>query len=64
VKARYDRTIYEIARIPDAHKVVTFHIPLTVDGYRTVCKGTRDCMRHPPGEPTGGNPPLLPFHPP
>lgn len=39
VKTRYDRTIYEIARIPDGHKVGNFHIPLTLDGYRAVYKG-------------------------
>src|SRR5262245_25674956 len=39
VKSRYDRTIYEVARIPDGHKVGNFHIPLTVDGYRTIYKG-------------------------
>src|SRR6185503_14172294 len=38
-KTRYDRTIYEVARLPDGHKVGNFHIPLTVDGYRTVYKG-------------------------
>lgn len=38
VKTRYDRTIYEIARIPDGHKVGNFHIPLTVDGYRAIYK--------------------------
>jgi alkaline phosphatase D len=36
VKTRYDRTIYEVARIPDGHKVGNFHIPLTVDGYRAI----------------------------
>jgi alkaline phosphatase D len=39
VKTRYDRTIYEVARIPDGHKVGKFHIPLTVDGYRAIYKG-------------------------
>jgi alkaline phosphatase D len=39
VKTRYDRTIYEVARIPDGHKVGNFHIPLTVDGYRAIYKG-------------------------
>jgi len=39
VKTRYDRTIYEGARIPDGHKIGNFHIPLTVDGYREVYKG-------------------------
>jgi alkaline phosphatase D len=39
VKTRYDRTIYEVARIPDGGKVGNFHFPLTVDGYRAVYKG-------------------------
>jgi len=39
VKTRYDRTIYEVARIPDALKVSNFHIPTTVDGYRAVWRG-------------------------
>ncbi|MEO8218744.1 MAG: alkaline phosphatase D family protein [Acidobacteriota bacterium] len=39
VKTRYDRTIYEVARIPDDHRVGNFHIPLTVDGYRAIYKG-------------------------
>src|SRR4029079_2276389 len=39
VKTRYDRTIFEVARIPDGHKVGNFHIPLTLDGYRAVYKG-------------------------
>jgi alkaline phosphatase D len=34
VKTRYDRTIYEVARIPDGAKVGNFHIPMTVEGYR------------------------------
>jgi alkaline phosphatase D len=38
VKTRYDRTIYEIARIPDGHKIGKFHIPLTADGYRIIYK--------------------------
>ena len=36
VKSRYDRTIYEVARIPDGGQVGHFHFPLTVDGYRAV----------------------------
>ncbi|HRH43800.1 MAG TPA: alkaline phosphatase D family protein [Pyrinomonadaceae bacterium] len=36
---RYDRTIYEVARITDGGKTATFHYPLTVDGYRAVYKG-------------------------
>src|SRR3954454_5616655 len=39
VKTRYDRTIYEVARIPDGLKAGHFHIPVTVDGYRAVYKG-------------------------
>jgi alkaline phosphatase D len=39
VKTRYDRTIYEVARIPEGHKVGNFHIPLTLEGYRAVYKG-------------------------
>src|SRR4030095_1262804 len=39
VKTRYDRTIYEVARIPDGLKVGNFHIPLTVEGYRAVYRG-------------------------
>jgi len=39
VKTRYDRTIYEVARIPDGGKSGSFHYPLTVDGYRAVYKG-------------------------
>ena len=38
VKTRYDRTIYEVARIPDGGKDGNFHFPLTVDGYRAVYK--------------------------
>jgi alkaline phosphatase D len=38
-KTRYDRTIYEVARIPDGGKVGKFHFPLTVDGYRAVYRG-------------------------
>lgn len=42
VKTRYDRTIYEIARLPaepDSFKVSNFHVPLTVEGYRAIYKG-------------------------
>src|SRR5437764_2741091 len=39
VKTRYDRTIYEVARIPDGGQIGHFHFPLTVDGYRAVYKG-------------------------
>ena len=39
VKTRYDRTIYEVARIPDGGKTGKFHFPLTVDGYRAIYRG-------------------------
>jgi len=42
VKSRYDRTIYEVARLPaepDSFKVSNFHLPLTVEGYRAIYKG-------------------------
>ena len=39
VNTRYDRTIYEVARIEDGLKVADFHIPLTVEGYRAVYRG-------------------------
>src|SRR5438270_3319736 len=39
VKTRYDRTIYEVARISDGGKAGNFHFPLNVDGYRAVYKG-------------------------
>ena len=42
VKTRYDRTIYEVARLPaepDSFKVSGFHVPLTLEGYRAIYKG-------------------------
>ncbi len=39
VKTRYDRTIYDVGRIPDGGKAANFHYPLTVEGYRVVYKG-------------------------
>jgi alkaline phosphatase D len=39
VKTRYDRTIYDVGRIPDGGKFSNFHYPLTVEGYRIVYKG-------------------------
>ena len=39
VKTRYDRTIYEVARLPEGPKAGNFHFPLTVDGYRAIYKG-------------------------
>ncbi|HEU4877796.1 MAG TPA: alkaline phosphatase D family protein [Sphingomicrobium sp.] len=38
-KTRYDRTIYEVARIPGGGATGKLHYPLTVDGYRAVYKG-------------------------
>jgi alkaline phosphatase D len=39
VKTRYDRTVYEVARIPDGGKNGNLHYPLTVAGYRAVYRG-------------------------
>jgi alkaline phosphatase D len=39
VPTRYDRKIYEVARIPDGGKNGNLHYPLTVDGYRAVYRG-------------------------
>src|ERR1041384_2860508 len=39
MKTRYDRTIYDVGRIPDGGKSSNFHYPLTVEGYRVVYKG-------------------------
>jgi alkaline phosphatase D len=39
VKSRYDRTIYDVGRIPDGGKSSNFHFPLTLEGYRVVYKG-------------------------
>ncbi len=39
VKKRLDRTIFEVARFTDGHKIGNFHIPLTLDGYRAIYKG-------------------------
>ncbi|HWA63298.1 MAG TPA: alkaline phosphatase D family protein [Caulobacteraceae bacterium] len=36
---RYDRTIYEVARLPDGGKTGKLHYPLTLDGYRAVYRG-------------------------
>lgn len=33
---RYDRTVYDLGRIPDGRKVGNFHVPTTLDGYRMV----------------------------
>jgi len=39
VPHRYDRTVYDIGRIPAARKVFNFHVPTTLEGYRTVYRG-------------------------
>jgi alkaline phosphatase D len=39
IKTRYDRTVYEVARIPDGGVTGKLHYPLTVEGYRAVYKG-------------------------
>jgi alkaline phosphatase D len=39
VRSRFDRTIYEVARIEGGGKVGKFHYPLDVAGYRAVYKG-------------------------
>jgi alkaline phosphatase D len=36
VSHRYDRTVYDIGRIPDGRQVRNFHVPTTLEGYRTV----------------------------
>ncbi len=36
---RYDRTIYDVGRIPDGGQTGKWHYPLTVEGYRIVYKG-------------------------
>ncbi|HEX4667292.1 MAG TPA: alkaline phosphatase D family protein, partial [Chthoniobacterales bacterium] len=36
VPHRYDRTVYDLGKIPDARKVSNFHVPTTLAGYRMV----------------------------
>ena len=36
VPHRYDRTVYDIGRVPDGRKVANFHVPTTLEGYRMV----------------------------
>lgn len=36
---RYDRTIYNVGRIPDGGVTGKLHYPLTIDGYRIIYKG-------------------------
>jgi alkaline phosphatase D len=42
VAHRYDRTVYDIGRVPDARKVLNFHVPTTLDGYRMVYRAHID----------------------
>jgi alkaline phosphatase D len=42
VSHRYDRTVFDIGRIPDARKVSNFHVPTTLDGYRMVYRAHID----------------------
>ncbi|MBN8809391.1 MAG: alkaline phosphatase D family protein [Sphingomonas sp.] len=39
---RYDRTVFDIGRVPDARKVGNFHVPTTLDGYRMVYRAHID----------------------
>jgi alkaline phosphatase D len=39
IQTRYDRTVYEVCRIPDGGVTGKLHYPLTVEGYRAVYKG-------------------------
>ena len=39
VKTRFDRTIYEVARIKNGGKSSNFHYPLDVEGYRAIYQG-------------------------
>src|SRR5690349_2567686 len=36
IQTRYDRTIYDIGKVPDARKVGKFNVPTNVAGYRAV----------------------------
>ncbi|MEP6573829.1 MAG: alkaline phosphatase D family protein [Gemmatimonadota bacterium] len=36
VAHRYDRTVFDIGRVPDSRKVRNFHVPTTLDGYRMI----------------------------
>ena len=38
VPHRYDRTIFDIGKVPDARKVSNFHVPTSLEGYRMVYK--------------------------
>ncbi|MEO5867167.1 MAG: alkaline phosphatase D family protein [Sphingomonas sp.] len=39
---RYDRTVFDIGKVPDARKVGNFHVPTTLDGYRMVYRAHID----------------------
>jgi alkaline phosphatase D len=45
VKTRYDRTIYDVGRIPDGGRTSNFHYPLTVEGYRVVSRWRRTAVQ-------------------
>lgn len=36
VAHRHDRTVFDIGRVSDSRKVGNFHVPTTLDGYRTI----------------------------
>ncbi|MEO7026425.1 MAG: alkaline phosphatase D family protein, partial [Caulobacteraceae bacterium] len=42
VAHRYDRTVYDIGKVPDARKVKNFHVPTNLDGYRMVYRAHID----------------------
>ena len=42
VPNRYDRTVFDIGRVPDARHVDNFHVPTTLDGYRMVYRAHID----------------------
>src|SRR5215813_8541567 len=39
IAKRYDRTVYDVGRIPDGGQTGKWHYPLTLEGYRIVYKG-------------------------
>ena len=42
VQHRYDRTVFDIGRVPDARKVGNFHVPTSLAGYRMVYRAHID----------------------
>ena len=42
VARRYDRTVFDIGRVPDDRKVLNFHVPTTIDGYRMIYRANID----------------------